>query len=72
MRGKHDPDGAWYTELPDKVPGIVSFQVAFVPYGTTKATRYGTCDVVFLTQEHKELRKLRKQTVFPRCIGNYK
>lgn len=72
LKGKFDPDGAWYVELPDKVPGIVSFQVAFVPYGSTKAVRYGTHDVVFLTQEDNELRKLRKQTVFPRCIGNYK
>lgn len=53
MKGKYDPDGAWYVELPEfvKVPGIVSFQIAFVPFGSVKATRYGTCDVVFLTQE---------------------
>jgi hypothetical protein len=72
LKGKFDPDGAWYVELPDKSPGIVSFQVAFVPYGSTRATRYGTHDVVFLTQDDNELRKLRKQTVFPRCIGTHK
>jgi hypothetical protein len=72
LRGKIDEDGAWYTELIDKVPGIVSFQIAFVPIGSTVATKYGTCDVVFLTQDDAELRKIRKQTVFPRCIGNYK
>ena len=50
----------------------MSFQVAFVKKGTKTATRYGTCDVVFLTQDDTEMRKLRKQTIFPRCIGNYK
>jgi hypothetical protein len=50
LKGKFDEDGAWYTELEDRVPGIISFQIAFVPYGSTIATQYGTCDVVFLTQ----------------------
>lgn len=72
MRGKFDKDGAWYAELENQEPGVVSFQIAFVPLGTTVATLYGTCDVVFLTQDEAELRKLRKQSVFPRCIGNYK
>lgn len=51
LRGKYDSDGAWFTELTDKLPGIVSFQIAFVPIGSTTATQYGTCDVVFLTQD---------------------
>ena len=50
----------------------MSFQVAFLKKGSKTVTRYGTCDVVFLTQDDTEMRKLRKQTIFPRCIGNYK
>jgi len=33
--------------------------------------RYGTHDIILLTQDKVELRKLRKMTVFPRCIGRH-
>lgn len=32
----------------------------------------GGCDVILLVQNKIELRKLRKQTLFPRCIGAIK
>jgi hypothetical protein len=32
---------------------------------------FGSHDVILLCQDKHELRKLRKMTVFPRCIGPY-
>jgi hypothetical protein len=62
-------DGAWIAQLPEFSPGVISFQVVFVPEGTTVAKSYGTHDIVLLCQDKYELRKLRKMTVFARCIG---
>lgn len=52
-------------------PGVISFQLVFLKESTNQTAAFGTHDVILLVQDKYELRKLRKMTVFPRCIGLY-
>lgn len=45
------------------------YQLVFVDYGGTVIRDLGCFDCILKVQNRVELRKLRKQTVFPRCIG---
>ena len=52
-----------------KKPGLLHYQLVFVEYGGTVVKDLGGCDCILQVQNKIEHRKLRKQTVFPRCIG---
>ena len=69
LTGLLKKDGAWEVDLPPSQPGVVSFQLAFTKPGSNLTVKFGTHDVILLCQDKYDLRKLRKQTVFPRCIG---
>lgn len=69
LQGNLRNDGAWEAELPTTNPGVISFQLVFIKGGSTVTVAFGTQDVILLCQDKHELRKLRKMTVFPRCIG---
>jgi len=51
LRGILAEDGAWIAHLPDTAPGVISFQVVFVPLGKTKTVRFGTHDIILLCQD---------------------
>ena len=57
-------------DLPPSRPGIINYQLIFAPEGSTTSTRFGSFDTILLCQSIVDLRTLRKQTVFPRCIGH--
>jgi glycogen debranching enzyme len=69
LRGKMTDDGAWEVELPPYNPGVISFQLVFIKGTSTVTVAFGSSDVILLCQDKYDLRKLRKMTVFPRCIG---
>jgi hypothetical protein len=48
---------------------MLQYQLVFVEYGETKIRDVGSFDCILKVQNKTELRKLRKLTVFPRCIG---
>ena len=51
------------------MPGLVYYQLVFVDYGGTVVRDLGGFDCILQVQNKVELRKLRKQTIFPRCMG---
>ena len=69
MFGQIKKDGGWECDLPQSMPGVVSFQLAFLPFGSKVTTKLGSYDTILLCQDKVDLRKLRKMTVFARCIG---
>lgn len=51
------------------MPGLLHYQLVFVDYGSFVIKDLGGFDCILQVQNKIELRKLRKQTVFSRCIG---
>lgn len=49
--------------------GITKYQLVFTDYGEDIVKDLGVSDVLLCRQKHINLRNLRKQTVFGRCIG---
>lgn len=53
-------------------PGLVTFQVCFLKRGEQNVVSiFGTCDTIIVVQDKVDIRFLRKQSVFPRCIGHH-
>lgn len=69
LGGKITEDGAWESDLPSFAAGVISFQLVFMQFGSHMTSRFGTYDAILLCQDKHDIRKLRSQTVFPRCIG---
>lgn len=65
-------DGAWEADLPELEPGVISFQLAFLEKDNQMSSEFGTHDAIILCQNKFDLRRLRSQTVFARCIGPVK
>jgi len=65
-------DGAWSCEYQIKSPGLLHYQLVFVNYDDSIIRDLGSFDCILQVQNKVDLRKLRKQTLFPRCIGKIK
>ena len=53
-------------------PELIQFQLVFINKENEKVVeKFGSCDTVIITQSKVDVRLLRKQTVFPRCIGHH-
>lgn len=70
--GEFNEDGGWTCKYKFKQPGLLHYQLVFVDYGGMIIRDLGSFDCILQVQNNVELRKLRKQTVFPRCIGTIK
>lgn len=70
--GEFADDGGWICKYQFKQPGILHYQLVFVDYGGTTIRDLGCFDCILQVQNKTELRKLRKQSVFPRSIGTIK
>jgi hypothetical protein len=69
LTGTFNEDGGWICFYQLKRPGLQHYQLVFLDYGGSIVRELGGFDCILQVQNKVELRKLRKQTLFPRCIG---